>query len=182
MTFPTSSPCRQRRPPRSRFGAAAVDPASGPRHLLRIGGAPHGLTPRRPAHLDWGDGRSRRGGVLQLRGTGVWGALRDVDEDGPRAVPRSCCDSWELMAYSKQSDIVTEIVREAVPVCEKSSIDEFYADLSGMDPVLWVLAILPRTSGARHPRVGLPISVGSAPARPWRKWRRAKRSPTTPDT
>ena len=37
------------------------------------------------------------------------------------------------MAYSKQSEIVTDIVREAVPVCEKSSIDEFYADLSGMD-------------------------------------------------
>jgi len=35
--------------------------------------------------------------------------------------------------YSKHSDVVTEIIKEYVPVFEKSSIDEFYADLSGMD-------------------------------------------------
>jgi len=35
--------------------------------------------------------------------------------------------------YTKVSDEVTEIIKEAVPVFEKSSIDEFYADLSGMD-------------------------------------------------
>ncbi len=35
--------------------------------------------------------------------------------------------------YSKYSDIVTEIIREAVPLYEKPSIDEFYIDLSGMD-------------------------------------------------
>ena len=37
------------------------------------------------------------------------------------------------MNYMKHSRAVTEIVQEAVPVCEKTSIDEFYADLSGMD-------------------------------------------------
>jgi DNA polymerase-4 len=35
--------------------------------------------------------------------------------------------------YSEHSKVVTEIIREAVPVFEKASIDEFYADLSGMD-------------------------------------------------
>jgi DNA polymerase-4 len=35
--------------------------------------------------------------------------------------------------YSKHSDLVTEIIKEKVPIFEKSSIDEFYADLSGMD-------------------------------------------------
>ncbi len=37
------------------------------------------------------------------------------------------------MEYTKHSKVVTDIVREAVPVLEKASIDEFYADLSGMD-------------------------------------------------
>ncbi len=35
--------------------------------------------------------------------------------------------------YSKYSDIVTEIIQENVPVYEKSSIDEFYIDMTGMD-------------------------------------------------
>jgi DNA polymerase-4 len=35
--------------------------------------------------------------------------------------------------YSKYSHEVTEIIRQNVPVYEKSSIDEFYIDLTGMD-------------------------------------------------
>ncbi len=35
--------------------------------------------------------------------------------------------------YSKFSDMVTEIIKEQSPVFEKSSIDEFYIDASGMD-------------------------------------------------
>ena len=35
--------------------------------------------------------------------------------------------------YSKYSNIITEIIREDVPLYEKTSIDEFYIDLSGMD-------------------------------------------------
>ncbi len=35
--------------------------------------------------------------------------------------------------YSKFSKVVTEIIKEHAPVYEKSSIDEFYVDLSGMD-------------------------------------------------
>jgi DNA polymerase-4 len=36
-------------------------------------------------------------------------------------------------AYLKKSDEVTEIIRAHVPLFEKSSVDEFYADLSGTD-------------------------------------------------
>ena len=36
-------------------------------------------------------------------------------------------------AYSQHSHEVTEIIKESVPVYEKTSIDEFYMDLSGMD-------------------------------------------------
>ena len=40
--------------------------------------------------------------------------------------------------YSKYSDMVTEIMQEEVPVLEKTSIDEFYADLTGMDRFFWL--------------------------------------------
>src|ERR1051325_8289919 len=35
--------------------------------------------------------------------------------------------------YSKKSDEVTQIINESVPLFERSSIDEFYIDFSGMD-------------------------------------------------
>ena len=62
--------------------------------------------------------------------------------------------------YMKHSDLVTEIVREAVPVCEKTSIDEFYADLSGMDRFYgcWDFSRELRQKVIRE--TGLPISFG----------------------
>ncbi len=35
--------------------------------------------------------------------------------------------------YSKYSNLVTDVIKEQVPVYEKTSVDEFYADLTGMD-------------------------------------------------
>ena len=35
--------------------------------------------------------------------------------------------------YSKQSNLVTDIIKEESPLFEKSSIDEFYIDATGMD-------------------------------------------------
>jgi DNA polymerase-4 len=62
--------------------------------------------------------------------------------------------------YMKLSDAVTEIVREAVPVCEKTSIDEFYADLTGMDRFFgcWQFSQELRQRVMRE--TGLPISFG----------------------
>lgn len=37
------------------------------------------------------------------------------------------------LVYSKFSDMITEIIKEQAPLFEKSSIDEFYIDVSGMD-------------------------------------------------
>lgn len=64
------------------------------------------------------------------------------------------------MNYMKQSKAVTEIIQEAVPVCEKTSIDEFYADLSGMDRFFgcWQFASELRDRVIRE--TGLPISFG----------------------
>ena len=62
--------------------------------------------------------------------------------------------------YSKYSDNVTEIIKEQVPLFEKSSIDEFYADLSGMDRFFGCYKY---ASELRHTIIretGLPISFG----------------------
>ncbi len=37
------------------------------------------------------------------------------------------------LVYSKFSDMITDIIKEQAPLFEKSSIDEFYIDVSGMD-------------------------------------------------
>ena len=43
--------------------------------------------------------------------------------------------------YTKYSNDVTDIIKADVPLFEKSSIDEFYADLTGMDRFFWLLQI-----------------------------------------
>ena len=53
--------------------------------------------------------------------------------------------------YSKQSELITEIIKSEVPLFEKSSIDEFYADLSGMT-FFWLLQICFRTQKKNHTR------------------------------
>lgn len=56
----------------------------------------------------------------------------------PMKIARQLCPEAIVIrgnssTYSKQSDIVTEIVREDSPLFEKASIDEFYIDVTGMD-------------------------------------------------
>ena len=41
--------------------------------------------------------------------------------------------SGDMEAYSKHSHLVTEIIADSAPSFEKSSIDEFYVDATGMD-------------------------------------------------
>ncbi|HNP17110.1 MAG TPA: DNA polymerase IV [Fulvivirga sp.] len=62
--------------------------------------------------------------------------------------------------YTKKSEEVTAIVKEEVPLYEKTSIDEFYADLSGMDRFYnsYKIASELRTKIIRE--TGLPISFG----------------------
>lgn len=62
--------------------------------------------------------------------------------------------------YSKFSDMVTDIVKEQSPLYEKSSIDEFYIDVSGMDrfhgTYKWAQELRTRITK----ETGLPISFG----------------------
>lgn len=47
--------------------------------------------------------------------------------------PEAIIVRGDTSEYSKYSDIITEIIGETVPMYEKTSIDEFYMDLTGMD-------------------------------------------------
>jgi DNA polymerase-4 len=62
--------------------------------------------------------------------------------------------------YSHYSHMVTDIIEEAVPAYEKSSIDEFYIDMSGMDRFFgtWQYALELRKKIIHE--TGLPISMG----------------------
>ncbi len=62
--------------------------------------------------------------------------------------------------YSKVSDEVTEIIKEAVPLFEKSSIDEFYADLSGMDKFFGSYKYATELRQKIINETGMPISFG----------------------
>ena len=62
--------------------------------------------------------------------------------------------------YSKHSDLVTEIIKEYVPLFEKSSIDEFYADLTGMDRFFGSYKYASELRQRIIKETGLPISFG----------------------
>jgi DNA polymerase IV len=50
-----------------------------------------------------------------------------------RLCPELVIIRGDMDSYSRFSNLVTEIIRDEVPVFEKSSIDEFYIDMTGMD-------------------------------------------------
>jgi len=62
--------------------------------------------------------------------------------------------------YTKYSKMVTEIVQEHVPVIEKTSIDEFYADLTGMDKFFGCMKMSHELRETIIRETGLPISFG----------------------
>ncbi|MCB9245488.1 MAG: DNA polymerase IV [Flavobacteriales bacterium] len=62
--------------------------------------------------------------------------------------------------YMKYSDMVTEIIGESVPVYEKTSIDEFYADLTGMDRFFGCYKLATELRERIIRETGLPISFG----------------------
>lgn len=62
--------------------------------------------------------------------------------------------------YMKYSDMVTEIVAESVPMYEKSSVDEFYSDLTGMDRFFGCYKMAHELRTHIINETGLPISFG----------------------
>ncbi|CAG5069599.1 DNA polymerase IV 1 [Dyadobacter sp. CECT 9623] len=74
--------------------------------------------------------------------------------------PEAIVIRGEAGIYSKESKIVSEIISETVPVFEKASIDEFYADLSGMDKFLGSYQLSKNLGERIRKESGLPISLG----------------------
>lgn len=62
--------------------------------------------------------------------------------------------------YMKYSDMVTDIIREEVPLFEKTSVDEFYIDLTGMDRFFGCFQLASHIRDRIMKEAELPISFG----------------------
>ncbi|NKI30806.1 DNA polymerase IV [Croceivirga thetidis] len=94
----------------------------------------------------------------ETRGYGIHSGM-------PMKMARELCPEATVIkgnagTYSKVSDEVTEIIKEGVPVFEKSSIDEFYADLSGMDKFFGAYKYATELRRKVIKETGMPISFG----------------------
>lgn len=65
-------------------------------------------------------------------------------------------------AYSKASELVTEVISNSVPLFEKASIDEFYIDLTGMDKFFGCRKFTDKLKMNVVKESGLSISYGLA--------------------
>lgn len=65
-------------------------------------------------------------------------------------------------AYSKYSNLVTDVIRDRVPLFEKSSIDEFYVDMTGMEKFFGCSLYSKELKQAIYNESGLPISYALA--------------------
>ncbi len=107
-------------------------------------------------------GKSRRGVVAacsyEARTFGVHSAMPMYL--AMQLCPEAIVISGDMEAYSQLSHEVTEIIAEESPLFEKSSIDEFYIDASGMDKFFgaykWAVALRKKIIKES----GLPISFG----------------------
>jgi DNA polymerase-4 len=109
-------------------------------------------------------GLSDRGVVAscsyETRAFGVHSAM-------PMKIARRLCPAAEIVngdpdRYSRLSRDVTEIIREEVPLYEKTSIDEFYADLTGMDRYFGCNLFMGELKRRIIKETGLPISYALA--------------------
>jgi DNA polymerase-4 len=77
-----------------------------------------------------------------------------------RLCPHAVVVGGDSEEYSKYSNIVTEIIAEQVPLYEKSSIDEFYIDLSGMERFHSSFLLAQKIRNDIKKETGLAISFG----------------------
>ncbi|WP_200978252.1 DNA polymerase IV [Echinicola sp. 20G] len=109
-------------------------------------------------------GNSDRGVVAscsyEARKFGVHSAM-------PMKLARRLCPSavylqGDMDSYSYHSRVVTDIIRDQVPVVEKASIDEFYLDLTGMDRFFGCSQFTAELKSRILRESGLPISYALA--------------------
>lgn len=85
----------------------------------------------------------------------------------PMKVARRLCPDAivirsDFEVYSKYSHLVTDVIKDTVPVFEKASIDEFYIDLTGMDKYFGCRQFTDQLKKRILKESGLPISWGLA--------------------
>lgn len=68
----------------------------------------------------------------------------------------------DVEEYAKQSKLITEIIKDAVPLVEKSNLDEFYIDLSGMDKFFGCTKFTKELKAKIYKHSGLVSSYGLA--------------------
>ncbi len=83
----------------------------------------------------------------------------------PMGKARSLCPQAVVIGgsypdYSKASRLVTDIIRSEVPLFEKTSIDEFYIDLTGMEKFFGCYKLASDLRQKVIRETGLPISFG----------------------
>jgi DNA polymerase-4 len=107
-------------------------------------------------------GTSDRGVVAscsyEARAYGVHSAM-------PMKMARQLCSDaivirGDIELYSKYSHMVDDIVAERAPLYEKSSIDEFYIDITGLDRFFGCMTWTRELRQAITKNTGLPISFG----------------------
>ncbi len=74
--------------------------------------------------------------------------------------PQATVIKGNASTYTKHSHVVTEIIKSQVPSFEKASVDEFYADLSGMDKFFGINQFASELRQTIIKESGLPISFG----------------------
>jgi len=79
-----------------------------------------------------------------------------------RLCPQLMIIKGDFDSYLKYSSLVTEIISDQVPVFEKSSIDEFYVDMTGMDKFFGCVKYTTDLRKKISKESGLPISFGLA--------------------
>lgn len=77
-----------------------------------------------------------------------------------RLCPQAIVLRGDPERYSYYSNVVTQIISEDVPLYEKSSIDEFYIDLTGMDRFFGSYQLASELRKRIMNETGLPISFG----------------------
>ncbi len=107
-------------------------------------------------------GMSDRGVVAscsyEARSFGVSSAM-------PMKLARNMCPDaivvrGDMEMYSNYSNMVTDIIAEKAPLYEKSSVDEHYVDLTGMDRFYGCARWAHELRGSIIRETGLPISMG----------------------
>ena len=117
-----------------------------------------------------------KGKPILIGGTGDRGVVASCSYEArkfgihsamPMKVARRLCSHaiivrGDMEQYSKYSGLVTDILKDTVPLFEKSSIDEFYVDMTGMDKYFGCLKFTNELKRKVVKESGLPISYGLA--------------------